>query len=133
VPLLNVLSGAKMANEERNESRRLAPCQSTDAKLLNAARGLLVLLVPIGGIIGAYYSTRAALEFDIRENRGRLERIEETLKEETVSLKRSIERVRTDLDAHCNLGPDGLPHPQGVIRDVIDLEERVKNLEQKVK
>lgn len=101
--------------------------EDIDSRFLAAARGLLVLLVPLGGILGAYITTRAALSARIDSN----ERDIKVLHAAIAEIKEDLDEIDSELSAHRNMGPDGLPHPQGVIRDVAQLRERVTKLESK--
>lgn len=100
-----------------------------EPRSLEAFKGLATIVIPIVGLVAAYYGTTSEirgktdiLERDLlhleRSHAASLDRMQELLK-----------RIESRLDAHMRLGPDGLPHPQGVIRSLDDLDERVKALE----
>ena len=117
-----------MAKDESDNFDRV------DSRVLSSARGLLVLVLPIGAAFGAYYGVRSALEARISENSRRLDGVSKDIEYIRGDIKDSrgdIERLRTNIDTHRNLGPDGLPHPQGVLRELADLEKRVQKLEAK--
>ena len=99
------------------------PSRSDQDRVFYALRVVVFLVVPLASIVGAYYSTKAALEGDLsalrqrveyneRDSRGQLERVYDRLK-----------LLDSAFDTHRSLGPDGLPHPQGVIRALEELRE----------
>ena len=107
--------------------------ENTDEKLssntIAAIRGLLLIVLPIVGMSAAVLGTKHGIDSKIESNGQRDESRSEAVNAHLRALEKALDQLRSDFDAHARLGPDGLRHPQGVIRELEDLEERVRKLE----
>lgn len=111
---------------------------SIDEKVTRSIKGSFTLIVPLIGILAAWYSTKSDLEKDILDLRHRNAiaetRIENVERESDWRLDRAekaIDSLRSLTDSHMRSGPDGLRHPQGLIRITTELRERIEALEKK--
>lgn len=100
--------------------------------VIAAVRGLMVFMVPMAGVIGAYYSTRAAIEGDIRELRQRIEWLNESSVTARGQIERDLANLRGEFDRHAAMGVGGIPHPTGVVIELERINERLKRIEAKV-
>jgi hypothetical protein len=105
------------------------PESNGTARGLEQLKGFSTLLLPVVAVTAAYYTTTGNLRSDISALRSDVTHIERSHAAAVSRMQRLLEDLERRLDEHRSSGPDGLNHPQGVIRSVKDLERRVEILE----
>lgn len=89
---------------------------------LGIVRLLIAVVIPtLAGALSAHFSTQS----DIRNLNTRLEHAQSASED----LSKELDDLRADARLHMASGPDGLPHPQGVIHAIDGLKKRVQALE----
>lgn len=81
-----------------------------DKKILEALRLIITIIVPLVGIIVAYYAGRA----DIQDSINVLERSIQFNSFHITTMQQTIRNIDQRFISHTGLGIDGIPHPAGV-------------------
>jgi hypothetical protein len=81
----------------------------------------------VAAAAAAHYSTKAEILVRVQKNESDISYLRHDVDSNAIGTEECCGR----LDAHIRRGPDGLPHPEGVISALRRLEERIAALEAK--
>lgn len=103
-----------------------------DGLVINAIRGLLLVVVPVATIIVSVLSAKAAIVQGVEANRMRLEHYVDINDRELLAVQKRLDDLDKRISDHTTMGVDGVGHPLGTSLKIAELQKSIIELQGKL-